>query len=49
MKTLGHQGKKFNINFSKGKTKRCLSLHYNGDNIYLFVNGKEIFIFEDKK
>ena len=21
----------------------CLSLHYNADNSYLFVNGKEIF------
>ena len=24
-------------------TKLCLSLHNNGDNSYLFVNGKEIF------
>ena len=27
------------INFSKAKTKFCLSLHYNADNSYLFVNG----------
>ena len=28
----------------------CLSLHYNGDNSYLFVNGKEIGKFKaDKK
>ena len=24
--------KKFGINFSKAKTRFCLSLHYNGDN-----------------
>ena len=23
----------------------CLSLHYNGDNSYLFVNGKELTKF----
>ena len=33
-------------NFSKSKTKFCLSLYYNGDNSYLFVNGKEIFKFK---
>ena len=27
-------------------TKCCLSLLYNGDNSYLFVNGKEIFKFK---
>ena len=27
-------------------TKFCLSLHYNGDNSYLFANGKEIFKFK---
>ena len=27
-------------------TKFWLSLHYNGDNIYFFVNGKEIFKFK---
>ena len=26
----------------------CLSLHYNGDNSYLFVNGKEIINFKAK-
>ena len=35
--------KKFGISFSKANTKFCLRLHYNGDNSYLFVNGKEIF------
>ena len=36
-------GRRFNINFTKSNTKFCLSLHYNTDNGYLFVNGKEIF------
>ena len=31
------------------KSKRfCLSLHYNGPNIYLFVNGTEIHKFKLK-
>ena len=38
--------KKFSINFSKANTKFCLSLHYNPDNSYFFVNGKEIFKFK---
>ena len=38
--------KKIDINFSKAKTKFCLSLHYNNDNSYLFVNGKEIYKFK---
>ena len=38
--------KKYDINFSKAKTKFCLSLHYNSDNSYLFVNGKEIHKFK---
>ena len=35
--------KKFSINFTKTRTKFCLSLHYNHDNSYLLVNGQEIF------
>ena len=34
------------INLSKANTKFCLSLHYNDDNSYLFVNGKEIYKFK---
>ena len=30
------------INFTVTKKKFCLSLHYNGPNSYLFVNGTEI-------
>ena len=36
------------INFSVTKKKFCLSLHYNGANSYLFVNGKEILKFKAK-
>ena len=28
--------------------KFCLSLHYNGANSYLFVNGTEIYKFKEK-
>ena len=44
--SLGSPEKKISINFSKSNTKFCLSLHYNADNSYLFVNGKEIFKFK---
>ena len=43
--TNGSVEKRFSINFTKANTKSCLSLHYNADNSYLFVNGKEIFKF----
>ena len=39
----------YSINFSKGNTKLCLSLHYNGANSYLFVNGTEIYKFKAKE
>ena len=35
----------YSINLDKENTKFCLSLHYNGANIYLFVNGKDIHKF----
>ena len=38
--------KKFCINFTKANTKCSFSLHYNGDNSYLFVNVKEIIRFK---
>ena len=34
--------KMYSINFTVTKKKFCLSLHYNGVNSYLFVNGTEI-------
>ena len=36
------------INFTKENTKFCLSLHYNGANSYLFVNGTECINFKAK-
>ena len=32
----------YSINFTAPKKRFCLSLHYNGENSYLFVNGTEI-------
>ena len=43
---MGSPKKMFSINFSKTNTKICLTLHYNSDNSYLFVNGKEISKFK---
>ena len=40
--------KKYSINFIENNKKFCLSLHYNGDNSYLFVNGREIIKFKAK-
>ena len=36
----------YSINFTVTKKKFCLSLHYNGANSYLFVNGAEIYKFK---
>ena len=40
--------KMYSINFTVTKKKFCLSLHYNGANIYLSVNGIEIIKFKAK-
>ena len=40
--------KMYSINFNVTKKKFCLSLHYNGANGYLFVNGTEIHKFKGK-
>ena len=40
--------KMYSINFAVTKKKFCLSLHYNGANRYLFVNGTEIYKFKAK-
>ena len=40
--------KVYSINFTEHNKKFCLSLHYNGANSYLFVNGKEIHKFKVK-
>ena len=36
------------INLTKNNTKFCLSLHYNGTNSYLFVNGTGMIKFKAK-
>ena len=38
----------YSINFAVTKKKFCLSLHCNGSNSYLFVNGTEIYKFKAK-
>ena len=40
--------KMYLINFTVTGNKFCLSLHYNGANSYLFVNGTEIIKFKSK-
>ena len=40
--------KMYSINFTVTNIKFCLSLHYNGENSYLFVNGTEIYKFKTK-
>ena len=40
--------KMYSINFTEKNKKFCLSLHYNGANSYLFVNGTEIIKFKAK-
>ena len=37
--TIIYTEKLYSINFTKTNTKFCLSLHCNGANSYLFVNG----------
>ena len=36
----------YSINFTVANKRFCLSLHYNGANSYLFVNGTEIYKFK---
>ena len=38
----------YSINITEHSKKFCLSLHYNGANSYLFVNGSEIHNFKAK-
>ena len=39
----------YSQNFTAANKKFVLSLHYNGDDSYLFVNGKEELKFKAKK
>ena len=38
----------YSTNFTVDKKRFYLSLHYNGDNSYLFINGKKIHKFKTK-
>ena len=38
----------YSMNFTERNKKFCLSLHHNGANSYLFVNGTEIHKFKAK-
>ena len=40
--------KMYSVNFTDNGEKYCLSLHYNGANSQLFVNGTEIIKFKAK-
>ena len=40
--------KMYSVSFTDNGDKHCLSLHHNGANSYLFVNGKEIIKFKAK-
>ena len=46
MEALSHKKNKIDFKFNKTKAKFCLSLHYNADNSYLFVNGKDVCKFK---
>ena len=48
LKSTRSAEKMYSINFTKKNKKFCLHLHYNGANIYLFVNGTEIIKFKAK-
>ena len=38
----------YSINFTENNEKFCFSLHFNGENSYFLVNGKEIYKFKAK-
>ena len=40
--------KMYSIKFTERRKTFCLSLHYNGTNSYLFVNGAQIIKFKGK-
>ena len=44
--SFGSLEKKSSINFTKANKNFFLSLHYDADNSYLFVNQKEIIKFK---
>ena len=38
----------YSVNLNAAKVKLVLSFHYNGNNSYLFVNGKQMIKFKAK-
>ena len=46
--TIIYAEKMYSPNFTVENKIFCLSLHYNGDNSYLFVNGKQVINFKAK-
>ena len=46
--TTIYEEKLYLINFTGNNNKFCLSLHYNGADSYLFVNGIEFYKFKAK-
>ena len=46
--TTSYAEKMYSTNVTADNKTFCLSLHYNGDNSYLFANGKEIINFKAK-
>ena len=46
--TTVYAEKMYSTNFTVTNKKICLSLHYNSDSSYLFVNGKQIVNFKAK-
>ena len=46
--TTTYAEKLYSINFTKTNTKSSLSLHYNGADSYLFINGTETIKFKAK-
>ena len=46
--TTLYADKMYSANLTVADAKFCLSLHYNGDDRYLYVNGKESIKFKAK-
>ena len=46
--TTIYTGKTYSTNFTVDNKRNYLSLNYNGDNSYLFVNGKEVINFKPR-
>ena len=44
----GVEEKRISFNLSKANTKFCLSLHYNGDESYLYLDKTKIYKFKTK-